>query len=43
MATAVPHAISAALADPGRQVEAIAGDGGLSMLLGKLGTLEQYE
>jgi len=42
MANAVPHAIGAALAHPGRQVIAMA-DGGLSMLLGELVTLKQYE
>ena len=39
MANALPHAIGAALADPDRQVVALAGDGGLSMLLGELITL----
>jgi len=43
MANAVPHAIGAALAQPGRQVIAMAGDGGLSMLLGELVTLKHYE
>lgn len=48
MANAVPHAIGAALAarDSGarqRHVVAIAGDGGLSMLLGELVTLVQYQ
>jgi len=43
MANAVPHAIGAALAHPGRQVVAMAGDGGLSMLLGELVTLKHYE
>lgn len=39
MANAMPHAIGAALADPGRQVVAMCGDGGLSMLLGDLLTI----
>jgi pyruvate dehydrogenase (quinone) len=47
MANAVPHAIGAAAAARGageeRQVVAMAGDGGLSMLLGELITLKQYE
>ena len=43
MANAVPHAIGAALAHPGRQVIAMAGDGRLSMLLGELVTLKHYE
>ncbi|NMR21111.1 pyruvate dehydrogenase [Cellulomonas fimi] len=43
MANALPHAIGAALAQPGRQVVALAGDGGLSMLLGELVTLRHYD
>ncbi|MFI2754010.1 pyruvate dehydrogenase [Cellulomonas sp. P22] len=48
MANAVPHAIGAAYADrdlgrPSRPVIALAGDGGLSMLLGELITLVQYD
>ncbi|WP_016699505.1 pyruvate dehydrogenase [Actinoalloteichus spitiensis] len=39
MANAVPQAIGAALAQPGRQVVAMAGDGGFAMLLGELLTL----
>jgi pyruvate dehydrogenase (quinone) len=42
MASAVPYAIAAALAFPGRQVVAFTGDGGLSMLLGELATLVRY-
>jgi pyruvate dehydrogenase (quinone) len=42
MANAMPHAIGAALASPGRQVIALCGDGGLSMLLGDLATITQY-
>ena len=42
MANALPHAIGAACAYPGRQVIAMAGDGGLSMLLGELLTLRRY-
>ena len=41
MANALPHAIGAQSAFPGRQVVALAGDGGLSMLLGELLTLRQ--
>jgi pyruvate dehydrogenase (quinone) len=41
MANALPHAIGAQSAFPGRQVIALAGDGGLSMLLGELLTLRQ--
>lgn len=43
MANALPHAIGAALACPDRQVVAMCGDGGLSMLLGDLATIKQYE
>ncbi|HEV8444846.1 MAG TPA: thiamine pyrophosphate-dependent enzyme [Steroidobacteraceae bacterium] len=42
MACAVPYAIAAALAFPGRQVVAFTGDGGLSMLLGELATIVRY-
>ena len=41
MANAVPHAIGAQSAFPGRQVIALAGDGGLAMLLGELLTIRQ--
>jgi pyruvate dehydrogenase (quinone) len=43
MANAMPQAIGAALAFPGRQVVALCGDGGLSMLLGDLATIAQYK
>jgi pyruvate dehydrogenase (quinone) len=42
MANAMPMAIGAALCYPGRQVFALCGDGGLSMLLGDLATIQQY-
>ena len=41
MACALPHAIGAQTAAPGRQVVALAGDGGLTMLFGELITLIQ--
>jgi pyruvate dehydrogenase (quinone) len=41
MANALPHAIGAQAASPGRQVVALSGDGGLAMLLGELVTLRQ--
>lgn len=41
MANALPHAIGAQSAFPDRQVVALAGDGGLAMLLGELLTLRQ--
>lgn len=42
MANAMPHAIGAAASQPGRQVIAMAGDGGLAMLLGELITIRHY-
>jgi pyruvate dehydrogenase (quinone) len=41
MANALPQAIGAQAAAPGRQVIALSGDGGLAMLLGELLTLRQ--
>ncbi|MFZ4893833.1 ubiquinone-dependent pyruvate dehydrogenase [Plantibacter sp. Mn2098] len=41
MANAVPHGIGAQASHPGRQVVALSGDGGLTMLLGELITLTQ--
>ncbi|MEV7781538.1 pyruvate dehydrogenase [Kitasatospora sp. NPDC088351] len=42
MANALPHAIGAQLACPGRQVVSMSGDGGLSMLLGELLTVVKH-
>lgn len=42
MANALPHAIGAQFAYPDRQVIAVSGDGGLSMLLGELLTAAAY-
>lgn len=42
MANAMPQAIGAALARPGQQVIAFCGDGGLSMMMGDLMTIVQY-
>jgi pyruvate dehydrogenase (quinone) len=42
MANAMPQAIGATLACPGRQVIALCGDGGLSMMMGDLMTIVQY-
>ena len=42
MANAMPMAIGAAFSRPGQQVIAMCGDGGLSMLLGDLATIKQY-
>ncbi len=41
MANALPHAVGVQAAHPDRQVVALAGDGGLTMLLGELITLTQ--
>ncbi len=41
MAGALPQAIGAQMAAPGRQVVSLSGDGGLTMLLGELATLHQ--
>jgi pyruvate dehydrogenase (quinone) len=43
MANAMPQSIGAALACPGKQVVAFCGDGGLSMMMGDLMTIVQYE
>ncbi|SNT24225.1 pyruvate dehydrogenase (quinone) [Streptosporangium subroseum] len=42
MANALPHAIGAQFAAPGRQVVSISGDGGLGMLLGELLTVRLH-
>lgn len=41
MANALPHAIGAQIAAPGRQVISMSGDGGLSMLMGELLTARE--
>jgi pyruvate dehydrogenase (quinone) len=43
MANALPHAIGAQLAYPGREVISMSGDGGLGMLLGELLTVGMYQ
>ncbi len=43
MANALSQAIGAQFADPDRQIVAMAGDGGLAMLLGELLTVAQHE
>ncbi|MBY8885361.1 ubiquinone-dependent pyruvate dehydrogenase [Streptomyces sp. PTM05] len=43
MANALPQAVGIQAAHPGRQVVALAGDGGLAMLLGELLTLRQLD
>lgn len=43
MANAMPMAMGAGLAHPERQVIAFCGDGGISMLLGDLMTISQYQ
>lgn len=43
MANAMPQSIGAVIACPGRQVISLSGDGGLSMLMGDLLTIIQYQ
>ncbi|RSK51460.1 ubiquinone-dependent pyruvate dehydrogenase [Hymenobacter rigui] len=43
MANAMPQAFGAQMASPGRQVIALAGDGGFAMLMGELLTLKQLK
>jgi pyruvate dehydrogenase (quinone) len=43
MANALPQAIGAQVAFPGRQVVSLSGDGGLAMLMGELLTLQQIK
>ncbi len=43
MANALPHAIGAQLAYPGRQVISMSGDGGLGMLFGELLTVAMHD
>lgn len=43
MANAMPHAIGAQAAQPGRQVISLSGDGGFAMLMGDLITLTQMK
>jgi pyruvate dehydrogenase (quinone) len=43
MANAMPNAIGMALAEPGRQVIGLCGDGGLSMLFGELLTIAERQ
>ena len=43
MANALPQAIGAQTAYPGRQVISLSGDGGLAMMLGELLTVAQYQ
>lgn len=43
MGNGLPYAIGAAVAFPGRQVVAVVGDGGLTMLLGEIATLVKYK
>jgi pyruvate dehydrogenase (quinone) len=43
MANAMPQSIGAQIAYPGRQVVAMCGDGGLTMLLGDLSTVMTYD
>ncbi len=42
MANGLPYAVGAAVGNPARQVVCLAGDGGVSMLMGELATLAKY-
>ncbi|HWA98936.1 MAG TPA: thiamine pyrophosphate-dependent enzyme [Pirellulales bacterium] len=43
MGNGLPYAIAAAVAYPGRQVVAVVGDGGLTMMLGEMATLVKHK
>ena len=43
MGSGLPYAIAAAVAHPGRQVVALVGDGGFTMLMGELATAVKYK
>ena len=43
MGNGLPYAIGAAVAFPGRQVVAVVGDGGLTMMLGEIATLVKHK
>jgi pyruvate dehydrogenase (quinone) len=43
MANGLPYAIAASVAYPGRQVVALVGDGGVTMLMGELATIAKYQ
>jgi pyruvate dehydrogenase (quinone) len=43
MANGLPYSIGAAIAYPGRQVVCVVGDGGISMLMAELATLNKYK
>ena len=43
MGAGLPYAIAAAVAHPGRQVVALVGDGGFTMLMGELATAVRYK
>jgi len=43
MANALPHAIGAQVAQPGRQIISMSGDGGLGMLMGELLTVRLHD
>ena len=43
MANSLPYAVGAAMANPGRQVICLCGDGGFSMLMCELATIAKYQ
>lgn len=42
MGNSLPYAVGAAMANPGRQIICMCGDGGFSMLMGELATIAKY-
>jgi pyruvate dehydrogenase (quinone) len=42
MANGLPYAVGASMANPGRQIICISGDGGFTMLMGELATIAKY-
>ncbi|HEY8693627.1 MAG TPA: thiamine pyrophosphate-dependent enzyme, partial [Chloroflexota bacterium] len=43
MGNGLPYAVGAAIGNPGRQVVALVGDGGFTMLMGELATIVKYK
>ena len=43
MGNGIPYAIAASIAYPGRQVVALVGDGGFTMMMGEMATLVKYK
>ncbi len=43
MGNGMPYAVAASVANPGRQVVALCGDGGFTMMMGEMATLVKYK